>query len=85
MYKLQVDFLTVQNQQPHPPVVQGSTIYCFFFFFLVVLYDLRDLSSPIGVKPVPPEVKVWSPNHWKSPTVYSFMFKDMHQPHQAQS
>ena len=64
MYKLQVDFLTVQNQQPPSPVVQGSTIYGFIFLGGLYCMTWGILAPQSGVKPVPPAVKVCSPNHW---------------------
>ena len=35
-----------------------------FLKFLAVPHSMWDLSSPPGIKPLPPEVEVRSPNHW---------------------
>ena len=35
-----------------------------FFFFLVMPWDMQDLSSPLGIEPVPSAVGVQSLNPW---------------------
>ena len=47
----------------------------FLNFFCIAAGLARDLSTPTGIKPVPPAVEVWSPNHWTTREVPIFCFK----------
>ena len=49
-------------------------IFIFFFFFWPCRVACGILVPWPGIKPVPPAVEVWSPNHWTAREVPRFLF-----------
>ena len=44
--------------------VNSPKLVFFVFVFCFWLHGMWDLSSPRGIKPMPPAVEAQSPNHW---------------------
>ena len=70
------NILHIQKQEKNFICVFMMNSFCSFFFFLTTAISLWDLVPQSEIKPRPPAVEGWSPNHWPIREVPIYVFRD---------
>lgn len=60
---------SLKTYSPQELSIQMVPDFQWLTFFVAMLWGMRDLSSPTGIKPVPRAVEARTPNHWTAQEV----------------